>query len=112
MSNETISDCIAPPPLIDHFGHWIVYFWAFLINVKESNSSSQRDDAVKRKNKGTSQEDSIPKKMRKDTVSDSEYSSCESESDVSSIVYVQSSLVLHIMWITQEAWVSRQEIMQ
>ena len=41
-------------------------------------------DAVKRKNKGTSQEDSVPKKMRKDTVSDSEYSSCESESDVSS----------------------------
>ena len=41
-------------------------------------------DAVKRKNKGTSQEDSIPTKMRKYTVSDSEYSSSESESDVSS----------------------------
>ena len=41
-------------------------------------------DAVKRKNKGTSQEDSNPTKMRKDTVSDSEYSSCESESDVTS----------------------------
>lgn len=41
-------------------------------------------DSVKRKNKGTSKEDSIPKKIRKDTVSDSEYSSCEGESCVSS----------------------------